>query len=127
MKTWVLLVGLGLISVGPMTAISPQFAARTYGVELSSADGLGFLRATAIRDVALGVSLIALVGIGSSLRALSAAVLSLGVVAAGDALNVFLHRGSVSAAMGLHLFGLLLLMALGWWLQRKPQDRTTSG
>ncbi len=127
MKTLVLLVGLGLISVGPMTAISPDFAAQTYGVELTSADGLGFLRATAIRDVALGVTLIALLGIGSSLRTLSAAVLSLGVVAAGDALNVFLHRGSVSAAMGLHLFGLLLLMTIGWWLQRKPQGLSSNG
>jgi Domain of unknown function (DUF4267) len=120
MKVLVFLAGIGLLSAGPATMTVPELAANAYGIPLGSDEALGYLRATAIRDVALGCWLLAMLFLGSSFRILAFSVFSIAVVALGDAINVLLHAGSSTSSMLVHVGGLVVLVALGLALWRSP-------
>ncbi len=51
------LAALGLVGVGALALFSPRRLARSYGVEVRDRASLVWVRATGIRDVALGVIL----------------------------------------------------------------------
>lgn len=120
MKVIVFLGGVALLSAGPATLMLPDLAATAYGIPIGSDQALGYLRATAVRDVALGCWLLALLFLGSDRRTLAVSVFSIAIVALGDAINVFLHAGSKTAPILVHAGGLMVLVALGsllWRLQ----------
>jgi hypothetical protein len=119
MKTAVGLVALALFSIGPTTWIAPGFAAEAYGMPVSSPDGRVYLFATAVRDVALGCWLAALLWAGASRRLLSLSMFALVIVAAGDAWIVASRVGSPALrSLVPHVGGLVGLLAAGIWLAR---------
>ncbi len=72
------------------------------------------------RDVALGVWLLAMVALRAESRLLAASVWSIAIVAGCDALNVGLFtRWQNVMSLGPHIGGLVVLIALGYWLWPK--------
>lgn len=117
MKTVLLVIGVALLSVGPVALLMPEAAATAFGIPADTPQARAYLLATATRDVALGSWLLALLGLRADRRLLAASMLVIALVAAGDATNVVMHTGWHDAqALAIHVSGLGLLLALGWWL-----------
>lgn len=51
------LAALGLLAVGALALISPQRLSRSYGVEVTDATSIVWVRATGARDILLGILL----------------------------------------------------------------------
>jgi hypothetical protein len=118
-KTVVGFVALALLSIGPTTWIAPELAAETYGMPVASPDGRVYLFATAVRDVALGCWLAALLWAGASRRLLSLSMFAIAIVAASDAWIVASQVGSMALrSLVPHVGGLVGLIAAGIWLAR---------
>lgn len=119
MKVVLVLMGIALLAAGPATVLTPQTAATAFGIPADSANARAYLLATATRDVALGVWLLALIALKARRRILAGSMFALGIVAAGDAANVWTNRGGWGEpALIVHLGSLALLLGLGWWLSR---------
>jgi Ca2+/Na+ antiporter len=111
-------IAIVLIIVGVWALVSPHTLAREYGVEVEGHEAHGFVRATGIRDVAIGVMLaataylhllwllviMAIVGIAVSLA-------DLWVVSQHGGRRHF-HRAHAIHASGIVAFILMIAMAL---------------
>lgn len=117
-----ILVGCALIAAGPATLLAPDEAAGAFGIAADSPEARGYILATASRDVALGVWLLALLALKADPRILAASVGAISVVAAADAVNVLTSPvGRPFPALIGHAGGLVVLLVLGWWLwKREP-------
>lgn len=125
MKPILFLAGVALLSAGPATLLYPDLAANAYGIPNGSDQALGYLRATAIRDVALGCWLISLLVLGSNRRTLAVSLFAISIVALGDAINVFLHPGAKPLSIVVHAGGFVVLVVLGSILLRsKPPNES---
>jgi len=112
------IIAIVLIVVGIWALVSPQTLAREYGVQVEGHEAHAFVRATGIRDVALGVVLaataylhllwllviIAVVGIAVSIA-------DLWVVSHHGGVRHF-HRAHAIHASGIVAFVLVIAMAL---------------
>ena len=128
LKIVLVVIGIALLSAGPAALLAPESAAAAYGIAVDSPGAEAYLLASGIRDVALGVWLLALVGLGANRRLLAVSLLAIAVVAAGDALVVLLHSGgNGTPALFVHFAGLALLLLLVWllWRHRAMAGRAT--
>jgi hypothetical protein len=117
MRKVLVLVALALISLAPVAQLAPDVAATAFGIPAGTAEARAYLVAAATRDLALGVWLLALLALRANRRVLAASVLAIAIVAAGDAANVVAYSGWRGAsALVLHMGGLGVLLAVGWWL-----------
>ena len=118
MKILIVLVGIGLLLVGPATLVTPDLAASAFGIPAETVQARGYLLATATRDVALGSWLLALLGLRADRRTLAVSIFAIAIVALGDAINVAFNAGWASPAVIVHASGLFLLVGLGCFLWR---------
>ena len=97
MVGWVLaaLVALALIAIGGAALIAPARASMQYGIVLDDPRALAFLRAMAIRDVAIGILVALLVRAGAR-EPLVLAMLAAALVAVTDLTLVTADRRTVS-------------------------------
>ncbi len=118
----IIAVGLALLLPAPITLVSPQLAASSFGVPASTDESVAYLLATGTRDVALGVWLLSLVALGAQNRLLAVSCWSIAIVAVGDALNVgtFTQWQSI-LVLAPHLLGVVVLLGLGWWHWSLPK------
>ena len=114
-------VGLALIAVGPMAVLAPATVATAFGIPAATADARAYLLASATRDVALGIWLLALVRLRPGRRVLASSLSAIALVAAGDAVNVAAYAGW-QPALVLHIGGLFVLLVLGLYLWRADVD-----
>ncbi|MBV9717913.1 MAG: DUF4267 domain-containing protein [Candidatus Eremiobacteraeota bacterium] len=107
-----------LVGVGLFALASPAALARRYGIAVHGHDAAGWVRATGIRDVALGVVLAA--AAYTHARALTIVVAAMGIVISIADLGIVMrhggsekHRGAHAGhAAGIVAFVLVLAMAL---------------
>jgi hypothetical protein len=119
MKTVYVLIGVALLSAGPLSLLMPEAAAAAFGIPADTPHAKAYLLATATRDVALGCWLLAFLGLRAGRRPLAASMLAIALVAAGDAANVVVHAGwNGTPALVVHIGGLGGLLALAWRLWR---------
>ncbi|HVR46001.1 MAG TPA: DUF4267 domain-containing protein [Candidatus Binatia bacterium] len=111
-------IAIVLIFIGVWALVSPHALAREYGVQVEGHEAAGFVRATGIRDVAIGVVLAAtaylhLLGLLVIIAAVGIAV-SIGdlwVVSQHGGMRRF-HRAHAIHASGIVAFILVIAMAL---------------
>lgn len=126
LRILIIAIGLALLLPAPIALVSPKLAASAFGVSANTVESHAYLYATATRDVALGVWLLSMVVLGASRRLLAAAVWSIAIVAAGDAVNVAYFTEFQNAPILLpHVAGFLVLCITGWVLWAKQQPRVT--
>jgi Domain of unknown function (DUF4267) len=112
------IVGIVLLLVGIYGLIAPHPLSRGYGVHVESHAGAGFVRATAIRDLAIGIALCA-AAYAQSLPVLVALAVAGIIVSIADFAIAFHHGPAkrLHLAHGIHgsgivAFILILAMAL---------------
>jgi hypothetical protein len=93
----------GLIGVGALGLVFPQPLARGFGIPAQDRDAIAFVRATSVRDVAIGAILLAAVLRGNR-QMLSASLIAGVGISAADFLNA---RRPVHLAGGA-LFAIIL-------------------
>jgi Domain of unknown function (DUF4267) len=108
----------GLVCVGLYSLLAPRLLAGHYGVEVEHHTGEGYVRATGVRDVALGVILGAIAYTHATLLLVIFAIVAI-VVSLVDLLLVRshgghrgMHRSHAIHAGGIVAFILILSMAL---------------
>ncbi len=122
-RTALMLIAFALIAVGPMTVLAPATAATAFGIPAATAEARAYLLASATRDVALGIWLLALVRLRAGRRLLASSVFAIALVAAGDATNVAAYMGWQPApALVLHIGGVFVLLMLGLYLWRGESE-----
>jgi hypothetical protein len=123
MKKFLVLIAFGLLAFGPLALLAPETAASAYGIRADSPETRAYLFAAAVRDVALGCWLLALLGLGATRQMLAASVFAIAIVAAGDAANVLAHTGwRSSTALVVHAGGFFALVAVGIWVLKARVD-----
>jgi Domain of unknown function (DUF4267) len=114
---WALAAFLLLLSAG--AAFDPVGAADGFGLPISSADALPWLRIKADRDLGLGLILVALI-LARRRRLFGVVALVSAVSPSVDALTVIGHgMRSVGYALSVHGSAVLYCLALGSWLLRR--------
>ena len=111
-------IAIVLVIVGIWALVSPHTLAREYGVQVEGHEAAGFVRATGIRDVAIGVVLAATAYL--HLLGLLVVIAAVGIaVSIGDLWVVSqhggarrLHRAHAIHASGIVAFILVIAMAL---------------
>jgi hypothetical protein len=109
----VLMVGIGVFAIA-----APKALARRYGIAVQGHDSTGWVRATGIRDVALGVVLAATAYLHA--RTLMIVIAAMGIVISCADLRIAMHHGGPARersshaghAAGIIAFVLVLTMAL---------------
>jgi Domain of unknown function (DUF4267) len=111
---WALAVFMLFLSVRAL--FDPVGAAAGFGVPISSADALAWVRIKADRDLGVGLLLVAVI-LGRRRRLFGAVALVSAVSPAIDALTVIGHgMRSVGYALSVHGSAVLYCLALGSWL-----------
>lgn len=117
MKLILVVIGVVLIAAGPAGLLAPDAAAAGYGIPADSTGARSYLLAAGVRDAALGIWLLALLWLGADRRMLALSLLSIAVVAAGDAAIVLAHGGDEGTrALLVHVTALSVLLFLSGWL-----------
>ena len=117
------LIGLTLVAVGPVAVLAPATAATAFGIPAATVEARAYLLASATRDVALGIWLLALVRLRAGRRLLASSVFAIALVAAGDATNVAAYAGwQASPALTPHIGGVVVLLVLGLYLWRGESE-----
>lgn len=105
-----------LLFLSAWTLFDPVAAADGFGLPISSADALPWLRIKADRDLGLGLILLALI-LARRRRLFGAVALVCAVSPSVDALTVIGHgMRSVGYALSVHGSAVLYCLALGSWL-----------
>lgn len=118
---WALAAFLLFLSVRAL--FDPVGAAAGFGVPISGADALAWVRIKADRDLGLGLILVAVI-LGRHRRLFGAVALVSAVSPAIDALTVIGHGvRSVDYALAVHGSAVLCCLALGSWLVRRGRAR----
>jgi len=112
------IVAIGLVCVGLYSLLAPRLLAGHYGVEVEHHTGEGYVRATGVRDIALGVILGAIAYTHATLLLVIFAIVAI-VVSLVDLLLVRKHGGhrGMHHSHAIHASGivaciLILAMAL---------------
>jgi hypothetical protein len=111
------IAGAGMVAAGALGFFFPGSGAQSFGLPTEDRNGLGFVRATAVRDVALGAVTLAasLRGAGDVLLVAVCCGLAISLL---DFLNAFytggreLHRQHVVHVAGAALFAAVLALLL---------------
>ena len=110
------LVALAFIALGIGSYVAPRALAENYGLPISSATEIAYLRALGTRDLVLGLLVGRFLATAESRAALRATVAVSAIVAAGDFSAVFgVRGGNAKTALAIHgsgIAGLLLVLAL---------------
>lgn len=111
-------IAVVLVAVGIYALVAPHALAQRYGVEAQGHDAAGWVRATGIRDIALGVAL----GATAYLHALTLLIVlaAMGIVVSIADFRIVTHHGGTQrhhAAHAIHASGvvafiLVIAMAL---------------
>ena len=98
-----LLLALGIIGIGAWYLATPWTAMRGFGLPLPDAGGniASWLRLKGVRDVASGVTVLALM-ISSGPRAAGIVLLAETMIPVGDMLVIIAAKGSIKIAFGMH-------------------------
>ncbi|GAC1418790.1 MAG: hypothetical protein NVSMB5_10420 [Candidatus Velthaea sp.] len=109
--------GIAFVAVGIGALAAPGPSSKQYGLATADPKALAFVRAVGVRDLVLGIIVLALVIAGD--RGALALVLAVSILAAiGDAAAVFSARRDASVRdVPIHIGGALAL-ALAWVLVR---------
>jgi hypothetical protein len=114
---WALAAFLLFLSVRAI--FDPVGAADGFGLPVSSADAIPWLRIKADRDLSLGLILVTLI-LGRHRRLFGAVALVSAVSPSIDGLTVISHgMRSVGYALSVHGSAVLYCLALGFWLLRR--------
>ncbi len=105
-----LLAGAGFLFIGMAAIARPAILSHLYGLYVHEKNGRGFVRATGVRDAALGILLIAFAFV--SPRALLVTLLVGAALALSDFLIVWRSNGTLEPVLYSHLFGLAVLLAI---------------
>jgi len=108
---------IGLVGIGLYSLLAPGLLAGHYGVAVEHHTGEGYVRATGIRDVALGVILAAIAYTHATVLLVIFAVLAI-VVSLVDLLVVRAHGGhrGMHRSHAIHASGIvafILILAMG--------------
>jgi hypothetical protein len=109
--------GGGLVAVGALGVAFPAPLAQSFGMPLQDKSAVVFVRATGVRDVAIGAVLLAASLLGAAAVLLVAVIASL-VISLADFANAFfggdriLHRQHVVHIGGAALFAAILALLL---------------
>lgn len=114
------LIGISFIGIGTAALVAPEQAAKMFGVPIGVSETPAYLWTTGLRDIVLGIWLLALIALGVSLRVLGASLLVLALIAAGDIIVVLVSVGTQNLpALGLHGLAIVVFLGLGgWWFRR---------
>jgi len=108
----VALLGVALIAIGVTAVLAPDFAAKSYGVEVTTLPARVWVRAAGVRDIAIGGILLGLLARRVEATSLGITVLLATLVPIVDSVIV-LQTSGVRPAVILHAGTILPLMALG--------------
>jgi hypothetical protein len=109
--------GAGLLAVGILGVVLPAPLAQSFGVPLNDRSAAVFVRATGVRDAALGAVLIAASLLGAA-HVLLVAVIACLAISLADFANAFfgsgreLHRQHIVHVGGAALFAAILALLL---------------
>jgi hypothetical protein len=113
-----LVLGIGLIAVGIAAIVAPQFSSSMFGIAAVNRPAWAYLRATGLRDIAIGSLLFAFIALRSGPRALGLALMILSLIPIGDAINVWMNAGAQNvSALALHSVSAIAFFMIGFWLR----------
>ena len=97
------LVALAIIAIGAQYVASPTTATRSFGLPLpeGSANVVWWLRLKGVRDIASGLTVLALLAWGGS-RVVGIVLLAEATIPFGDMLLILAAKGSARSAFGIH-------------------------
>ena len=106
-----LVLALAINAIGAQYVASPASAARSFGLPLpgESANVAWWLRLKGVRDIASGLTVLALMAWGGS-RVVGIVLLVKAVIPVGDMLLILAAKGSARRAFGIHGFTALLMI-----------------
>ncbi len=108
-----LLLALAIIAIGGWYVASPTTAMRGFGLPLPEAGAnlAWWLRLKGVRDIASGLTVLALMAWGGS-RVVGIVLLVEAIIPVGDMLLILAARGSARSAFGIHgVTALLMILA----------------
>ena len=121
-RTWfVRCLGLGFIGLGLLFLIAPRAGAALFGLAAPDGEGVGYLPAIGLRDLAFGLYLLILSFMATQ-RAIGLILAATLVIPIGDLVIVGAARGS-EALFNLLLHGVSAAVMAGGsiWLLRSPE------
>ncbi len=106
-----LLLALAIIVIGVWYVTSPTTAIRSFGLPLPGGDAsvAWWLRLKGVRDIATGLTVLALMAWGGS-RVVGIVLLTLATIPVGDMLVILAAKGSARSAFGVHGITALLMI-----------------
>ena len=106
-----LLLALAIIAIGGWYVASPTTAMRGFGLPLPEAGAnlAWWLRLKGVRDIASGLTVLALMAWGGS-RVVGIVLLVEAIIPVGDMLLILAARGSARSAFGIHGVTALLMI-----------------
>ncbi len=124
---FVRLLGVAFLGLGVLFLMAPRAGAALFGLAAPEGEGLGYLPAIALRDLAFGLYLLIL-SFTATRRALGLILAATLVIPMGDLIIVGASRG-MDAVLNLSLHGVsAAVMAFGSvWLLRSSKHDTTGG
>lgn len=111
-------LALGILFFGLLALIAPRFGSAIFGMPVAAADALSWVRLAAVRDIALGLFLIAVLALKQD-RTAGILILLAIVVPVTDATTVFLRNGPDYHIL-IHSASILFMLFLGARLLRCP-------
>ncbi len=115
--------GLFIIYIGVIFLVNPLDSAAAFGVtSWPTHDGTAFLAVKAVRDIASGLVIFALLFTGHR-RALGWALLALAFAPTGDMVIVLSDGGSIAMALGVHGLTALAVVANAVLLLRERTSK----
>jgi hypothetical protein len=111
-------LAIGIMSFGLLALVAPQFGSVIFGIPVTGAEALPWVRLAAIRDIALGLFLIAVLALKQG-RTAGILILLAIVVPVTDATTVFLRNGPDYHIL-IHGASILFMLFLGARLLRCP-------
>jgi hypothetical protein len=108
-----LLLALAIIAIGALYVVSPKTMTPNFGLPLpeEGANIAWWLRLKGVRDIALGLTVLAFMALGAP-RAVGVILLVEAIVPVGDMALILAAKGSTKTAFGVHgLTALLMVLA----------------
>lgn len=109
-----LLLALGIIAIGTQYILTPTAATRSFGLPLpeSGANTPWWLRLKGVRDIAAGLTVLALLACDTP-RAAGIILIAEAAIPVGDMLLVLAAKGSAGKAFGMHGVTALVMVLTG--------------
>jgi hypothetical protein len=106
-----------LAFIGLLALLSPAAASAMFGIPAEASDTLSWVRLAGVRDIALGLLLIAVIALKQG-RTTGILILLMTIVPLTDCLTVILHDGLSSHAL-VHAVAIPFMLFLGSLLLRR--------